>query len=442
MLSKGVSAIRLFILTPLFLVFVCTPAFAQNRFIVRDVFGSTGLQLVCSFLGCEVGSSLGDPAGQLFSVVGPAGSALGFADLLLLQKGVLSVEQDLVVKLNQSAAQSGTPAGLYDRTPVNYYGTTVWNGYVNQPAAQIIRIADTHSTYHLDGTGAVVAVIDTGVDPMHPMLQKVVIEGFDFTRNKGGTPDERNDVTGNGTTAAVLETDGAPVILNGTTAAVLEGTTAAVLEGVHYQAFGHGTIVAGVIHLVAPQAQIMPLKAFQADGTANLSDIIRAVHYAASHKADVIHMSFSFSKYSKEMYVALKVAQLRGCVLVASAGNDGQKEVVYPAGYTGMVIGVASTNNRDQISTFSNYGSQVVWVAAPGEYIVSAYPYGTYAAASGTSFSAPMVSGAAALMVNLRSVNGPQAAAATAHARFINRDLGNGRLDLFQALQAWSAAQR
>ena len=65
-------------------------------------------------------------------------------------------------------------------------------------------------------------------------------------------------------------------------------------------------------------------------------------------------------------------------------------------------MGVASTTNDDQLSTFSNYGPQLVWVAAPGEGVVTTYPFSTYAASWGTSFSTPFVSGLAAAM---RSVN-------------------------------------
>jgi len=62
--------------------------------------------------------------------------------------------------------------------------------------------------------------------------------------------------------------------------------------------FGHGTMTAGIVHLIAPTAKIMPLKAFRADGSSNLSDIIRAIYYAADHGANVISMSFSLSQPS------------------------------------------------------------------------------------------------------------------------------------------------
>jgi len=78
-----------------------------------------------------------------------------------------------------------------------------------------------------------------------------------------------------------------------------------------------------------------------------------------------------------------------------------------------------------------------VWVAAPGEAIISTYPFSTYGAGWGTSFSAPFVSGGVALLLQkLASLNESQAATAIAHAQSVGPDMGNGRLDLVQALQA------
>jgi subtilisin family serine protease len=91
---------------------------------------------------------------------------------------------------------------------------------------------------------------------------------------------------------------------------------------------------------------------------------------------------------SQELATSISLAEKKGIVFVAYAGNNGQMEMVYPAGLT-SVMGVASTNPQDQRSSFSNYGDQIVWVAAPGEAIVTTYPFGGYAAGWGTSFSAP-----------------------------------------------------
>src|SRR5262249_14465648 len=149
-------------------------------------------------------------------------------------------------------------------------------------------------------------------------------------------------------------------IVNQSTAAVLDQSTAAVLDGTPYAAFGHGTMVAGVIHLVAPNALILPLKAFRSDGTGYWSDILRAIYDAVQNNANVIIMSCDFATSSQEMSAAIAYASQNNVILVASAGNDGQNECVYPASLSN-VMGVASTSDLDTRSTFSNYGSEV-WV--------------------------------------------------------------------------------
>jgi subtilisin family serine protease len=229
--------------------------------------------------------------------------------------------------------------------------------------------------------------------------------------------------------------------VNQHTAAMVDQHTAAMVDGNAYAAFGHGTMVAGVIHLVAPTAQILPLKAFHSDGTGNLSDIIRAIYYAVHNNANVINMSFDLSQNSTELVNAINYASNQNLILVASSGNDGQQEIVYPAGLRN-VMGVASTNNQDQRSSFSNYGNQVVWVAAPGEAIVTTYPFATYAAGWGTSFSSPMVAGTASLLLNLQpQENQTQAAWAVSHAKWISFNMGNGRLDVYLSLLSSNPVQ-
>lgn len=115
------------------------------------------------------------------------------------------------------------------------------------------------------------------------------------------------------------------------------------------------------------------------------------------------------------------------------------QEIVYPAAYQNDVMGVASTSDTDTRSSFSNFGDAIVWVAAPGEAIITTYPFSTYAAGWGTSFSAPFVSGAGALLLNVDpATNESKAAAAMAHAVPVGAGMGNGRLDLVQTLQSVS----
>ena len=77
----------------------------------------------------------------------------------------------------------------------------------------------------------------------------------------------------------------------------------------------------------------MPLKAFSADGTSRMFDIIRAIYYAVDHGARVINMSFSASTTSPEIARAINYATDRGVICVASVGNLGQEMVVYPGGF-------------------------------------------------------------------------------------------------------------
>lgn len=91
--------------------------------------------------------------------------------------------------------------------------------------------------------------------------------------------------------------------MNQSTAAVLDQSTAAVLDtNAQYAAFGHGTMVLGIVHLVAPTARFLPLKAFKSDGTGALSDTLRAINDAVQkYNANVINMSFDFKTASQEL---------------------------------------------------------------------------------------------------------------------------------------------
>jgi len=221
-------------------------------------------------------------------------------------------------------------------------------------------------------------------------------------------------------------------------AAILDQSSAAILDGSPYVAFGHGTMTSGLVHLVAPKAKILPLKAFSSNGTGNLSNIVAALYYAVKNKANVVNMSFDLSYASPALSQAISYANKAGVVLVAAAGNENTSARVYPASISGSVVGIASTTNWDTRSSFSNYGTVDVWIAGPGENIISTYPGGTYGSESGTSFSAPLVAGTVALMLSVKQpLNQSSAANAMSHAIQLTPDLNHGRLDVYNAISAW-----
>jgi subtilisin family serine protease len=421
-----------------------TQAQAAGRLIVHLAGGLSLLQADCLVAGCSVSESIDGSLGQVFLVTVP-----DFLDVSTVQgvlatlSGVVNVEPDLLAQ----TADSGytVPPALTDNTPISYYGATVPDGYVNQPATSIVRLFDMRSAYPQATGAGVVAVIDTGVDPHHPALQGVLLPGYDFTRNQSGADETLDlalstppDTTGNQANWVRGDDSGH---VSQSTAAVVDQSTAAVVDGnPQYSDFGHGTMVAGVIHLVAPTAKILPLKAFRSDGTGYTSDILRAIYMAIELHANVLNMSFNLAAYSQEVATALSLATLDGTIAVAAAGNSGEDTVVYPAALWD-VMGVASTTNSGHLSAFSNYGPRVVWLGAPGEGIVTTYPFSTYAAAWGTSFSTPFVAGTAAVMLSVNDLCDQYGSShSAAHAKRINQNLGNGRLDMFQAVQAWSQA--
>src|SRR5882762_382896 len=435
------------------------PAKADTGVIIRTTGGLQALQVLCLLPAtCTVVGGLDGALGQVFLVTTPLplqtflgllpGSLTGFVDaevnqLLSLIGGLNLVPTPISSTLMQDRSSTAYPAGSTTQT--------AWNSYVNQPAASIVGVQNAQKAFNVNGDG-IVADIDTGVDPTHPVLRPVLVpgDGYDFTRNQAGGS-ELNDLspcpfasTSPCTPPPCSSTTcPQPAQVNQSSAAILDQSSAAILDGnSQYKAFGHGTMVMGIIHLVAPTALLMPLKAFHSDGTASLSDILRAIYYGVQNGANVINMSFDTKTNSAEMQKALDYAKQQGVICAASAGNDGVQETVYPAAFQNDVMGVASTTDQDTRSSFSNFGNAIVWVAAPGEAIVTTYPFNTYAAGWGTSFSAPFVSGGAALLHNLNAaINQSSGAAAVAHAApLADPSMGKGRLDLCSTLASVSAA--
>jgi thermitase len=346
----------------------------------------------------------------------------------VLNQGALSsLDQSTVWVLNS----------LLDVTPSPFYGTTVPAGYISQPAMKLIQNDAAHALSA--GSGVLIADIDNGVDPNHPALAGSLLPGFNFIDNSSDISVFRGiDQSTVWILNQVNDVNRAVTVLNGSTVALVNPSAAAVLNQLP-AAFGHGTEVAGILRLVAPQSRILPLKAFKADGTGSMYDVLRALYYAVDQGAQVVNMSFSCDCPSRELAGAIGYATDRGVVLVAAAGNDNALVRLFPAAYT-PVVGVAATDLADKRAPFSNYGGAVL-VAAPGTGVVSSFPGGKYAAVWGTSFSAPMVAAQAALLLergvqSAAAIKRIAATAAPIAPQNAGTHIGRGRIDLFESLRS------
>lgn len=174
-----------------------------------------------------------------------------------------------------------------------------------------------------------------------------------------------------------------------------------------YDDNGHGTHISGTIAAanstqgmigVAPRAVVYPVKAFDHNGSAFVSDIILAIDWCVRAEIDIINMSFGMQTRSRTLLDIVGKANQAGVIIVASSGNDGKRRTAdYPARYP-QTISVGATDRNRKIPAFSNRG-QFVDIYAPGDKIVSAWLQGKYHEMSGTSMATSHVSGAIALLL-------------------------------------------
>ena len=357
---------------------------------------------------------------------------------------IVMAEKNRHVKLAADGNSLSSPvveqmASLPDgHTLTTFYGTVVLESYVNQPAVNITRLSQAR---HLgSGAAARVGYIDTGVDFYHPALRPWLDPGVDLVYGRTAS-----ELDGLDQMMATLLDQQMATLLDKRFLFVLNQAMASLLDGgnggdVFPPQLGHGTLVAGIIHLFAPAARIVPIKAFDANGNTTMYTIIEAVYRARDLDVDVLNMSFSVGDDSVVFRKAVAEAQARGIVVVASVGNDAIEATnLYPAAFP-QVVGVSATDFNDRLASFSNYGKSVS-VTAPGAYVVSTAPGGRYAAAWGTSFSAPIVSGTIALLASGRGHGQADSAAALTTADSIDalnpgfeRKLGKGRVNVLRAL--------
>jgi subtilisin family serine protease len=252
-------------------------------------------------------------------------------------------------QVSQAFIDQVSQAFIDGQSPPRFYG---------QSSLRKLNLADAHQFSR--GTGVRVAVLDTGLDFSHPLFAgRIAGPVYDFVDNDLSPDDEPN---GSG--------------------------------------FGHGTFVAGLVVLAAPDVTILPLRVFDRDGRGTSYNIARAIRFATDHGARVINMSFGLVKNDKLIQGAMNRAYGRAH-FVASAGNEDRDSVQFPAQVTTRTISVTATTENDLKAPFANFNKNVD-VSSPGVQLYSAYPGHRWAWWSGTSFSTALVSGEAALLFALK----------------------------------------
>jgi len=308
--------------------------------------------------------------------------------------------------------------------------------YKTQPALTLVKAQQ--ALMHATGRGVLVADINSQVDYSHPALAGHLTSGYDFVVGKPTGVTKLNDSSASyldDSSASYL--DGSTVTyLNDSSASYLDDSSASYLDG-RNPAYSHGTLTAGIIAVIAPDSMIMPLRAFDDNGSSDTFMIARAIRYAVDQGAHIINMSFGTPDDTAVLRTAVGYALSRNVILTASAGNNNSSMPQYPAAYPG-VLATAATNLQDVKASFSNYGTPV-FVDAPGVNIISAIPGNLYGIVSGTSFSAPITAATAALvrekvMTGIASIIGAGAVNIDPLNPNFAGQLGKGRIDILKSV--------
>ncbi len=228
--------------------------------------------------------------------------------------------------------------------------------FPDQEAALALNIPQTHEL--ATGANATVAVIDAGVNFTHPVLTGSAVSGFDYVDND----------------SVASDTSGFPVT-------------------------GHGTFVAGVVKLVAPDAVTRSYRVLDTAGRGNGFTIAEALLQAVADSCKVVNLSIVMNDKHATLDDAIEFARNNNVLVVAAAGNDSSEVERFPASdsYTLAVAGLDSMNLK---ADFSNFNGKVD-VCAPATRIYSPFTDSSYAWWDGTSFAAPFVAAQAALMFSV-----------------------------------------
>lgn len=260
------------------------------------------------------------------------------------------------------------------------YKTWRWGGedpvgYVNQTAFAQVNLDAALAKEQ--GSGMIIAVLDTGIDLLHPAFTGRLQPGYDMVADDNEPQDEGDGL-----------------------------------------GWGHGTHISGIIAHVSPQSQLLPVRVLDTNGRGTTFALAYAIEWAAQQGADVINLSLGAESDSRVLRDTIAMVIEQGVIVVAAAGNANSSTPQYPASYP-QVLSVTAIDSAGVKADFASYGHDWVDIAAPGVGITSTMisSQGSgYASWSGTSMAAGFVSGAAALLRKQM----PQASVAVIEANLLN----------------------
>lgn len=326
------------------------------------------------------------------------------------RQATISASNQTVREFGFNAATIRVPKralkGLRQRSDVRYVEE---NGQMHALAQSnpwgVDRVdADNAHDSGYTGSGADIAIIDTGIDSDHPDLQANLGSGTAFTSCSGSDCNyDWDDDNGHGTHCA--------------------GSANAVNNS------------QGVVG-VSTNATLHAVKVLTGSGSGSFSDVAAGIEYVADQGWDVASLSLGGGQ-SSAVTDAVQYAYNRGVLVVAAAGNSGPCSdcVGYPAAEP-EAVAVSATNSSDGLAYFSSTGPEVE-IAAPGADIYSTYTGGGYSTLSGTSMACPHVSGAGAQLMAQGYTNTEARQRLTDTAEDIglpSNEQGSGLLDVAAAL--------
>lgn len=301
-------------------------------------------------------------------------TVLGSAGIYLLQTPAGQTAKDVAGKMELDLRLLYAEPNFVGEAPEGVGRVSwVWGGpnpapMAGQYATTLLGLPNAHKLSR--GGGVVVAVLDQGVQLNHPELAATwTAARYDFVNDDAVPEDEANGIDEDG-------------------------------DGFADNTFGHGTHVAGIVHLVAPDAKIMPLRVLDTEGRGNIFTLAEAILYAVNQGAKVINLSLGTAEKSDLLDDITRQATQRGVTVVAAAGNLNSKEEQYPAA-SQCVLAITAINAQQVKANFANWGSWVDF-ATPGDAIYSPLPVNGYGWWSGTSMATPFVAGQAALAYSLK----------------------------------------